>query len=103
MRPDKEKVIDEVWDDDRVRSFLDREPPEGATDADFALLLTAYQSMRAADFARFVTLYVEAGHNVDAANDSGVRFVDHIARHRLSGPFIEALTSAGAAAPSSNP
>lgn len=99
MRPDKEKVINEVWDDDRVRSFLFREAPAGETAKDFALLLTAYQGMRAEDFSRFIGYFVDAGHDVNATNRQGIRFVDHISRHRRAGPFVEAMTRAGAAAP----
>jgi hypothetical protein len=97
MRPDKQKVIDEVWDDERVKSFLARQPPVGVTATDFALLLTAYQSMRAGDFERFLGLFVAAGHNLDATNDEGLSFVDYISSHRHATPFIDALTKAGAA------
>ncbi len=96
MRPDKKKVTDEVWDDERVKSFLTRKPPVGETAIEFMLLLTAYQSMRAGDFAQFLGFFVEAGHDLDAANGNGVTFVDYISRHRHASPFIDAMTKAGA-------
>ena len=102
MRPDKKKVTDEVWDDKRVKGFLARKAPEGETAIDFTLLLTAYQGMRAEDFERFLGFYVAAGHDLDATNRAGVRFVDFIARHRHAGPFIDAMTKAGAAAASTD-
>ena len=53
MRADKIKVIDEVWDDARIDSFLDKEPL-GDEPADFSKLLNAYRSMRVEDFGIFL-------------------------------------------------
>jgi hypothetical protein len=50
QRKDKQKIVDEVWTEERIRSFLDLQPPAGM-DADFHRLQRAYQSMRAEDFA----------------------------------------------------
>ena len=60
QRKEKQKVIDEVWTPERVRSFLELAPPANRN-ADFHRLLRAYQSMRAEDFADFVTMFVAAG------------------------------------------
>jgi hypothetical protein len=98
-QPDKEAVFDEVWDDARVRSFLDRDTRSVPGHADFHLLLHAYQSMRAADFARFVRFFVEAGHDLDAENERGQTFADYAARHRRAGEFVNIVCSAGARAP----
>lgn len=49
MKKDKEKVIDEVWTDDRVRSFLTVKSYD-AVQEDFHMLMKSYQSMRASDF-----------------------------------------------------
>ena len=55
MRPDKTKVVDEIWDDERIDSFLSKQPM-GDEPAEFSLLLNAYRSMRPADGLRGVRL-----------------------------------------------
>ena len=61
LRPDKKKIVDEVWDDLRVKSFLRKSPPELPGDPDFHVLLFAYQSMRAPDFGRFLQFFQDEG------------------------------------------
>ena len=66
MRKDKQKVLDEVWDDDRVRGFLTKSVPVQSGqplpgDADFYVLRHAYQSMRPDDFERFLDYFTAAG------------------------------------------
>ena len=68
MRKDKSKVIDEQWDDARVKSFLAYRAHDGTPD-DFHILLRAYQGMRAEDFARFLTFFAAEGRDL-----TGVRF-----------------------------
>jgi hypothetical protein len=91
MRVDKKKVIDEVWSDERIQGFLQITPVAGAGQPDFQRLLRAYRSMRAEDFARFVTFFVAAGHDVDARNEFDETFAEHVQRHRHAGPFIAAI------------
>lgn len=98
-RPDKKQIIDEVWDDDRVRSFLHREGPDPRLDGDFFVLWKAYQSMRENDFRRFLHFFVEAGRDVDARNEHGETLAEMILSHRHAGPFIDALVAAGATPP----
>ena len=43
MKKDKEKVLDEVWTQDHVKSFLSVRPHDGS-DEDFHMLLRAYRS-----------------------------------------------------------
>jgi hypothetical protein len=96
-RPDKPKVVDEVWDDDRIASFLHADPTDPCVD--FYVLLKAYQGMRAHDFERFISFYVEAGRDLDARDERGQTLVEVITPHRHAGPFIERLLAAGAAPP----
>lgn len=96
MRPDKKIITDEVWDDERVRSFLAPQAAQGGDDADFTLLVHAYRSMRIDDFARFVRFFVEARHRLDAQNEIGQTFVEFIARHRHGKQFADAAIAAGA-------
>ena len=96
MRPDKAKVVDEVWDEQRIRSFLDKAPLAAGMDADFSALLYAYRSMRPGDFALFIDWLRQAGRNLEAENDQGETLMDIITRHRLAQPFQDILEAAGA-------
>jgi hypothetical protein len=98
MRADKQTVTDEVWDDERVKSFLEPRPAIGKDSADFTLLLHAYQGMRPTDFDRFVAFFAAASHDLDATNEQGESFVDYVAGHRHAAPFVAAMTAAGARA-----
>ena len=96
MRPDKAKVVDEVWDEQRIRSFLDKAPLAAGMDPDFSALLYAYRSMRPDDFEVFINWFRQAGRNLEAENDYGETLLDIIAEHRLAQPFREILQAAGA-------
>jgi len=91
LKKDKEKVIDPVWSEARIREFLDLQPPAGEN-ADHHKLLKAYQSMRAEDFHDFVGFFIAAGGDIDAANNEGDRLRDILSRHRHSQPYLDALS-----------
>lgn len=95
MRKDKEKVLDEVWTEDRIREFLDVQPPKGVS-ADFHMLLKAYQSMRADDFEIFVGMFLEKGHDVNATDADGRTVLSFASEHRNSGEFVDILKNNGA-------
>lgn len=95
MKKDKEKVLDEVWTEDRVREFLSVETKTG-TDSDFHKLLKAYQSMRADDFELFIGMFLEAGGNINAADKSGKTVLSYAREHRPSANFVAALEKNGA-------
>jgi len=95
MRKDKEKVLDEVWTEDHVRSFLDFRPYDGS-DADFHALLKAYQSMRASDFELFVGFFLEQGRNIKATGRDGRSVLDIVKEHRRSTEYKAILERAGA-------
>jgi hypothetical protein len=99
MRPDKKIITDEVWDDERVKSFLWPRPPQGGDSPDFVLLLNAYRAMRVDDFARFIRFFVEDRHDLNAPNEAGQTFVELIATHRHGKPFAELMLVAGARSP----
>lgn len=96
VRPDKQKVVDEVWDEERIRSFLRKPPLAAGLDPDFSALLYAYRSMRPNDFRTFIGFFREAGRNLEAENDQGETLLEVIAAHRLAEPFRAALLDAGA-------
>ena len=95
MRKDKAKVIDEVWTDDRVRSFLEVRSYD-EVEADFHMLLKAYRSMRDSDFEKFVGYYLEQGHDINARNPAGQSVLDIVREHRRSEAYADILERAGA-------
>ena len=94
MRPDKQKVVDEVWDDARILGFLDKAPLGAGVDADFSALLYAYRSMRPEDFRTFIEYFTQAGRNLDARGESGETLAELIAAHRHAAPFRQILEEA---------
>ena len=90
MRADKIKVIDEVWDDARIDSFLGKEPL-GDEPADFSKLLNAYRSMRIEDFALFLQRYEAQGGDKQARDNAGQTLSDIIKDHRQSSAFLALL------------
>jgi len=90
MKKDKQKVIGEVFDKERILSFFDQQPPANEN-ADFYLLLRAYRGMTEDSFSQFVDLFVEKGHNLNSQNADGQTLVDIIAKHRHATPYIAAI------------
>jgi len=84
--PSQPQVTDEVWDDERVKSFLELEPY--GEDADFHVLLKAYRGMRVDDFERFLKFFSEAGRNLDAKDNRGRTLWSIIENHRQGADFI---------------
>ncbi|TGD72086.1 hypothetical protein E4634_15540 [Mangrovimicrobium sediminis] len=96
MKKDKEKVLDEVWTEDHVRSFLEVRPHD-ASNPDFFMLLRAYQSMRAEDFELFVGFFREQGRDLNARGVDGRSVLDIVREHRLGGDYAAVLQGASAA------
>jgi len=97
MKKDKEKVIDEVWTEDHVRSFLQFRAHDGS-DTDFHILLKAYQSMRASDFELFVQFFLGDGRNLEATGRDGRSVLQIVNEHRHGAEYAEILRGAGATA-----
>jgi hypothetical protein len=95
VKKDKAKVLDEVWTQERIRGFLDIQPPAGV-DRDFHTLLKAYQQMRAEDFADFIAMFVADGRNLDACNNSGQTLQVIVEKHRHGAEFARILADAKA-------
>lgn len=96
MRKDKPKVLDEVWDDERVKSFLGKTVPAQSGeplpgDGDYYVLRHAYQSMRPGDFRRFLVFFVAEGRSVRARDGRGRTLAETIAGHANAGLFVELL------------
>ena len=84
--PSQPQVTDEVWDDDRVKSFLEIEADSG--NVDFHLLMRAYRGMRPADFERFLPFFIDANRDLDATDDQGRTLWSIIEGHRQGADFI---------------
>ena len=95
MKKDKEKVLDEVWTEDRVKSFLEVRSHD-EVEEDFHMLLKAYQSMRADDFAKFVGFFTAEGRSVNSADPEGRTVLSIVRQHRRSTEYVEILQQAGA-------
>ena len=98
MKKDKAKVLDEVWNDDRVKSFLGKTTPRQSGsplpgDGDFYVLRHAYQSMRPGDFDRFLRFYAAEGRDVRAKDGKGRTLAEAITGHANATPFIELLNA----------
>jgi hypothetical protein len=96
MRPDKEKVIDEVWDDERIEGFLAKSPMGDEQSRDYSALLYAYRSMRPGDFERFIERFVATDRDVNATSNDGRTLLETIAGHRHGEPFRDILIRHGA-------
>ena len=90
MRKDKEKVVDEVWTEEHVKSFLNVKPHDGS-DEDFHMLLKAYQSMRASDFELFVSFFCNDGRYLNTLGKDGRTVLDIISTHRHGAQYAEIL------------
>ena len=95
MRKDKEKVLDEVWDEARIAGFLELRPADGS-DPDHHALLFAYRGMREDDFATFIEMFVSAGRNLNATGRDGRTLLEELAEHRYGAAYAEILRRHGA-------
>ena len=95
LKKDKEKVLGEVFDDERVKSFLDCQAPTGVS-ADFHLLEKAYRGMNIDHFVTFLNFFKEAGHDINATSPKGQTLAAVAAEHGHGMPYVEALKAASA-------
>ena len=90
LKKDKQKVLGEVFDDDRVRSFLEGMPPKGMS-KDFFLLERAYRGMNIDNFRTFVGFFKDAGYDLKATNQNGKTLAELIATHRHGTEYLAAI------------
>tara|TARA_R110002124_G_scaffold22915_7_gene85551 strand:+ start:7072 stop:7362 length:291 start_codon:yes stop_codon:yes gene_type:complete len=95
MRKDKEKVVDEVWTEDHIKSYLNVRSHDGTAE-DFHMLMKAYQSMKADDFALFVSFFCEEGRDLNASGKDGRTALDVISTHRHGAEYGDILRASGA-------
>ncbi|MCW8125199.1 PA4642 family protein [Microbulbifer halophilus] len=97
LKKDKQKVLGEVFDDDRIAGFLIGEPPEGI-ERDYHLLERAYRSMKAENFGTFVRMFQEQGLDIDCPGPDGKTLLARIQGHRQGTEYAAILKAAGAKA-----
>ncbi|TQV80157.1 hypothetical protein FKG94_10845 [Exilibacterium tricleocarpae] len=95
LRKDKQKVLGETFDDERIKTFLQLQPSDDL-DADFHVLEKAYRGMKADNFTTFLKFFLESGRNINATNQDGKTFLQVVKHHRLAEDYVTALTAAGA-------
>lgn len=95
LKKDKEKVLGEVFDDERIKTFLDYKA-YGEANPDFHLLEKAYRGMKADNFSTFLDFFIEAGHDINAKNQLGETFLSSISSHQQSEDYIASLKQHGA-------
>ncbi len=95
LRKDKQKVVGEVIDEAKVRSFLAYEPYDDVS-KDFHILTKAYRGLPPEGFERFVEIFVEEGHDINAKDEHGVSFLDRIRRFKRHPEYVAILENAGA-------
>ncbi|AWF82424.1 PA4642 family protein [Microbulbifer sp. A4B17] len=95
LKKDKQKVLGEVFDEERIAGFLIGEAPAGVN-RDFHLLERAYRSMKAESFATFVKLFLAEGLDLNSPGPDGKTLLARIAEHRQGAEYSEILKAAGA-------
>lgn len=95
LKKDKQKVLGEVFDDARIRTFLEIQP-YGDMNADFHVLEKAYRGMKAENFVTFVQFFQEDGRDINATNTDGQTLRELIEQHRLGSDYATILKDAGA-------
>ncbi len=95
LKKDKEKVIGERFDDDRIKTFLHVEAYDNIS-PDFCALEKAYRGMVADNFATFVKFFVEEGLDINATNGEGKTILQIVSEHRQGQEYAAALKSVGA-------
>ena len=95
LKKDKQKVLGEVFDDERIAGFLVGEAPEGVN-RDYHLLERAYRSMKAENFETFVRLFKEQNLDLNSPGPDGKTLLVRIEEHRQGSDYADILKAAGA-------
>ena len=93
LKKDKQKVLGEIFDDARIKTFLEYEAPEGVS-RDFHLLEKAYRGMKVENFATFLSFFKEAGYDLKATNPAGHNIADIMQQHNLGADYVVAYNAA---------
>lgn len=95
LKKDKQKVIGEEINDDKVREFLSAVPYD-AENADFHILTKAYRGLPPHGFEKFIQVFVEEGGDLNGTDSRGHTFLEAIKRFKRHPDYVEILERAGA-------
>lgn len=95
LKKDKQKVLGEVFTDERVKGFLQFQPPEGVN-ADFHILEKAYRGMIAENFATFLEFFTADGRDINATGPDGKTLKQQLETHKMAENYVAMLTQQGA-------
>ncbi|WP_163832477.1 PA4642 family protein [Spartinivicinus ruber] len=95
MKKDKQKVIGEEVSDERLKDLLTLKSHDDVNN-DYHILTKAYRALREDDFARFLQIFITAGHDINATSKEGETFLATISSHQQAEHYINTLKQAGA-------
>lgn len=95
LKKDKQKVLGEHFDHERIKTFFNYEA-YGDANPDYHLLEKAYRGMKADNFATFLDFFIEEGRDINAKNNEGLSFLQTLQAHRPAADYIAALAAHGA-------
>ena len=90
LRKDKQKVLGETFDDERIKTFLDFTAPAGVN-PDFHVLEKAYRGMGVENFSTFLIFFTAAKRNLKAINPQGQTILDIVSSHDRGKDYLIAL------------
>ena len=91
---DKQKVLGEVFDEERIKTFLDFTPPK-KINPDFHLLEKAYRGMNVDNFDTFISFFLGKGYDINSKNPEGKSFSAIIKEHHHGKPYSTVLKKYG--------
>lgn len=95
LRKDKEKVLGEIFTEEKIKVFFDYTPPAGVN-GDYHLLEKAYRGMRGENFATFLQMFIAEGKDINAIGPEGKTLLQVIKTHRNGEEYAIALEAVGA-------
>ena len=95
LRKDKEKVLGEIFTEEKINVFFDYTPPAGVN-GDYHLLEKAYRGMRGENFETFIQLFLKNGRDINAIGPEGKTILQTVKSHRNGEEYAVALEKAGA-------
>jgi hypothetical protein len=95
LKKDKQKVLGEVFDDARIKTFLEYEA-YGDANPDFHVLEKAYRGMKAENFETFIGFFNDDKRDINAVGPEGKTILQIVREHRHGSDYEAILTAAGA-------
>lgn len=95
LRKDKEKVLGEIFTEEKIKVFFDYTPPAGVN-GDYHLLEKAYRGMRGENFETFIKFFLENGRDINATGPEGKTILQTVKSHRNGEEYALVLEKAGA-------